>query len=127
MTQRESILNMLSGGDWVCGTVFMENYIPDGVSFVLFDVKVNEWYLKREDVEDVASKFGIKIVPIVGHGTLQDAIDMIKKGMKSEWGNFIAEGIVARPRVEVFTRKGERVIAKIKYKDYNFPPQEIDV
>ena len=29
-----------------------------------------------------------------------------------------AEGIVARPRVPMFTRKGERVIVKIKAKDF---------
>lgn len=94
------------------------NYISDGVSFVLFDVKVGDFYLNRPDVEDVAQNFGIKAVPVLGRGTLDDAIEMVKKGFNSKWGEFPAEGIVARPIVEMFTRKGDRIITKIKYKDF---------
>jgi hypothetical protein len=89
------------------------------VSFVLFDVKIGSWWLKRPDIEDVASKLGIDVVPICGTGTLHQAINYIKSGtMKSQWGNFLAEGIVARPEVELFTRKGERMLTKIKHKDF---------
>jgi len=95
------------------------NYIPDGVDFVLFDVAVNGLYLERENVEDIAKKFGISVVPIIGNGTLKDAIEMTKKGFKSVWGDFVAEGIVVRPRTELRTRRGDRVITKIKYKDFN--------
>jgi len=95
------------------------NYIPNGVDFVLFDVAINGIWLERENVEDIASKFGINVVPIIGHGTLEQAIELTKKGFKSQWGDFIAEGIVARPKVELFTRKGERVITKVKYRDFN--------
>lgn len=94
------------------------NYISDGVSFVLFDVAVNGTYLERENVEDIANKFGLKCVPIIGHGTLEEAIELTKKGFKSQWGDFIAEGIVARPKVELFTRMGERIITKVKHRDF---------
>jgi len=94
------------------------NYIKDGVDFVLFDVVVGNWQLKREDVDEIAKKLGIKSVPMIGEGTLNDAIEMTKKGFNSQWGDFIAEGIVARPKVEFFTRKGDRVITKVKYKDF---------
>jgi ATP-dependent RNA circularization protein (DNA/RNA ligase family) len=97
------------------------NYIPDGVDFVLFDVKVGNTYLERFNVEDVAEKFGLKAVPIIGYGTIDDAIEMVKKGFKSRWGDFTAEGIVARPEVELKTRTGERVITKVKYRDFNLP------
>jgi len=96
------------------------NYISSGTDFVMFDVAVNGVYLERENVEDIASKFGVKVVPIIGHGTLEEAIEMTKNGFKSQWGDFIAEGIVARPRVELLTRRGERIITKVKYKDFNF-------
>lgn len=95
------------------------NYNPDGVNFVLFDVAINRLYLERENVEDIANKLGIKVVPIIGHGTLNEAIEFTKKGFKSQWGDFIAEGIVARPRTELLTRRGERIITKVKYKDFN--------
>ncbi len=94
------------------------NYISDGVNFVLFDVAINGVYLERENVEDIAEKFGIKVVPIIGHGTLEEAIKMTERGFNSKWGDFIAEGIVARPRVEMRSRRGERIITKVKHRDF---------
>ena len=95
------------------------NYISNGVDFVLFDVKVGEYWLNRNSVEEIAEFLNIKVVPIIGEGTLQDAIEMTRKGFKSQWGDFIAEGIVARPKTELFARNGKRIITKIKYKDFN--------
>ena len=94
------------------------NYNATGTSFVLFDVKVGGWWLKRGDVEDVAKKLGIDAVPIIGEGTLTDAVEKTRVGFNSQWGAFIAEGIVMRPKVELFTRRGDRIIAKIKTKDF---------
>jgi len=88
---------------------------------VLFDVKINDWWLKREDVEDISRKFNIDVVPIVGYGTLEEMINLVKSRFKSAWSlgeGFIAEGIVARPMIELKTRGGERIITKLKYKDY---------
>ena len=68
-------------------------------------------------MEDIAKKLNLRIVKIIGSGTLQDAIDLTRKGFHSEFGNFIAEGIVLRPKVQLFNRKGERIITKIKHKD----------
>ena len=86
--------------------------------FVLFDVKVEEWYLRREDVEGVASKFGLDVVPIVAKGRLQKGVDIVKAGLKSQWGDFTAEGLVAKPSVDLFNRKGERILTKIKTEDF---------
>lgn len=92
-------------------------YRPDQ-DFVLFDIKIGTWWLTRPSVEDIAMKLNIDIVPIVGEGTLFDAIDLVKVGMKSMWGDFISEGIVARPKVELKKRNGDRIITKIKTVDY---------
>jgi hypothetical protein len=48
--------------------------------------------LNRIDVENIALKFGIDIVPILGTGTLPEIVENAKCGFKSTWGNFIAEG-----------------------------------
>lgn len=93
-------------------------YISDGVDFVLFDVKIGQWWLKREDVEDIAKKFGIEVVPILGTGRLVDMETMCKVGFDSKWGKFEAEGIVARPVVELRDRAGHRIITKLKHKDF---------
>lgn len=98
-------------------------YLPDSHDFVLFDVKVGSWWLQREDVEEVAQKFGIKVVPIIGTGTLLEAVELTRKGQKSTWGEFTSEGIVARPATELNTRKGERLITKIKHKDFSHEPK----
>ena len=93
------------------------NYRPDQ-DFVLFDVRVGEWWLQRDDVEDVAVKLGVDVVPIIGEGTLHDAIAQAKAGIGSTWGAFQAEGIVARPKTEINTRNGHRIITKIKCRDF---------
>lgn len=106
----------------------------DDVSFVLFDVKIGNFWLDRSNVNDVASKLGIDAVPVLGQGTLQDAIDIVSSGitfnkagaikrwgrggLKSAWGDFEAEGIIARPLVPMFDRHGNRIITKIKGVDF---------
>ena len=87
--------------------------------FVLFDIKIGDWWLQRKDIEEIALKFGIDIVPIVGEGTLLDAVQETHVGMTSTWGNFIMEGLVLRPKTELKTRNGKRIITKIKHKDFN--------
>ncbi len=93
-------------------------YKPEGHDFVLFDVKIGEWWLQRKDIEEIAAKFGIQVVPIIGQGTLADAVNLTRHGMKSEWGDFLSEGIVARPATELLSRSGERIITKIKHRDF---------
>lgn len=93
------------------------NYRSDQ-SFVLFDIKIDEWWLRREDVADVAGKLGIDIVPIIGEGTLYEAINLVKRGITSQWGNFEAEGIIATPQIPLQTRGGKRLITKIKTVDF---------
>lgn len=93
------------------------NYRQDQ-DFVLFDVKVGDWWLKREDVEDVSVKLGIDVVPIIGEGSLYNAVDYAKSGIVSKWGDFQAEGIVVRPKIELRFRNGNRIITKIKCRDF---------
>ncbi len=86
--------------------------------FVLFDVKVGDWWLERHNVEDVASKLGIRVVPIIGEGTLADLVETVRTGITSTWGDFAAEGVVARPKVELRTRNNARIITKLKTRDF---------
>ena len=93
------------------------NY-QDYKDFVLFDVRVGEWWLQREDVEDIAEAFNVPIVPVMGAGTLDEMVDIVRDGLESTWGDFQAEGIVARPATELFSRNGQRIITKLKCKDF---------
>lgn len=92
------------------------NYSPDQ-TFVLFDVKVKFWWLRREDVTDVANKLSLRVVPIIGHGSLPWASNHTSRGLISTWGAFPAEGMVGRPLVDLYSRRN-RIIAKTKVRDY---------
>lgn len=94
------------------------NYCPDQ-DFVLFDIKIGEWWLLRLDVEDIAQKLSLDVVPVIGSGTLYEMVEIVKEGFNSQWGDFLAEGIVARPSVELKTRRGDRLITKVKCKDFS--------
>lgn len=94
-----------------------ENYGSDQ-DFVLFDVKIKDTYLERTNVWDVAGKIGLTHTPEYGQGTLMEAIESVRKGMKSTYGDFIAEGLVLRPLSELNDRRGNRIITKIKHVDF---------
>jgi hypothetical protein len=93
------------------------NYASEA-KFVLFDIKIGEWWLERNNVEGIAKKLNIDLIPVLAIGTLETMVNKVKDGFNSWWGNFIAEGIVARPTTELFTRGGKRIITKLKYKDW---------
>lgn len=86
--------------------------------FVLFDVKIGEFWLERHNVKDIGEKLGIDVVPIIGKGTIDEMVDFVREGFDSQWGEFIAEGVVARPEVELKTRNGQRIITKLKHVDF---------
>ena len=92
----------------------------DDPGFILFDVNCGMW-LERGNVEDIAAKLFIPIVPIIGVGPLSSAISVTKARLQSlvakvpgTW----AEGLVMRPAVELLTRRGDRIITKVKTKDF---------
>lgn len=97
------------------------NYIKDGVGFILFDVKVDSWWLKRENCEEIAEKLEVPIVPVIGYMTLLEAIEYVKKGFKSTIAQnkeYDAEGLVLRTPCGLLGRNGQRLIFKIKTKDF---------
>lgn len=94
------------------------SYIKDSVDFILFDVLIGENYQSREFLEKIATAFGIKIVPIVGKGTLEEAVSFVKSKPQSTMGTCIMEGVVARPAIELRDRCHNRIIVKIKWKDF---------
>ena len=93
------------------------NYREDQ-DFVLFDVLIGGWWLERDSVDGIAGNLEIDSVPIIGEGTLLDMVEHAKSGITSTWGDFAAEGYVARPAKELRARSGDRLITKIKCKDF---------
>ena len=93
------------------------NYRSD-VSFILFDIEIGDNFQPRATVEEMGKTFNIDVVPIVGEGTIDEAIEFVKTKPKSTIGTADMEGVVARPLVELRDRCGKRVIVKIKVCDF---------
>lgn len=109
-------------------TIYGEGYGPkiqsgghygDKVSFVAFDVRCGDWWLGDDDVEDVTSKLGIETVPHVADRSLNDRIAIVRGGdIVSHWPGARIEGYVGRPSTPLYNRRGERIIVKVKVKDF---------
>lgn len=96
------------------------NKYRDDVSFILFDVYFPEkdLWLERKNIEDVAKSFGIDAVPIIITDTLYEAIDFVKTRPASTIGTAPMEGLVCKPMIDLRDRRGNRIIVKIKVKDF---------
>ena len=96
-------------------------YIKGGNEFIVFDVKVNDIYLKTDARDEIATKLGAPIVPLIGYFTLDEAIDFVRKGFRSVVAENpeekMAEGLVLRTDLGLRNRMGKRLIVKIKYED----------
>ena len=96
-----------------CGGLYRQDN-----DFILFDVLINGNYQPRESVKDIANYFNIEVVPTIMIGKLQDGIEYVKSKPKSKIGTADSEGLVARPIYELKDRTGNRIIVKIKVKDF---------
>lgn len=91
--------------------------------FILFDIMINGVWLERHNVQGLANRLMIQTVPNVMCGTLDEAIDFAAGGFESCLHSvgtpaFMAEGMVGRPPVDLFDRHGNRIILKLKYRDF---------
>jgi ATP-dependent RNA circularization protein (DNA/RNA ligase family) len=87
--------------------------------FILFDVRVGDFWLSYPNIADVAEKLNIDVVPLLGKMTTQEIVKLVKNGFPSIIGDIpICEGIVAKSETGLMTRNGERVMYKLKHKDF---------
>lgn len=97
-------------------------YIKGGNEFIVFDVKVNDIYLKTDARDEIATKLGAHIVPFIGYFTIDEAIAFVRKGFRSRVAQNpdakMAEGLVLRTDLGLRNRMGNRLIVKIKYEDF---------
>ena len=95
------------------------DYIAGGCSFILFDIRIGRWWLRREDVEDIAARLGVEMVPLVSVSNLWEAVELVSGGFDSKLRKTAPEGVVMRPTEPMYARNGDRVITKLKCKDFN--------
>ena len=94
-------------------------YRPDK-SFILFDVLVDgKWWLDTKAVADVAQALGCDVVPYLGRWDMDKIIGYCSTEKPSTLTPACpCEGIVARPLETLFDSRHERVILKLKTKDF---------
>jgi hypothetical protein len=98
------------------------NYRSDK-GFILFDVMVTETgvFLERENVDDIATQLDIPVVPFVWAGQLTWAVNRFADSYQVITSRLLdgePEGWVLRPTQELRGRLGQRIITKIKVKDF---------
>ena len=89
--------------------------------FVLFDIRIGKWWLKQQAVTDIGKSLGLKRAHHAYTGTLTNAEAMVEEGFLScnaEDRTLQAEGLILRPKMDLIARNGDRIITKLKTKDY---------
>lgn len=122
----EELLEQQFGADVV--TLYGEGYgagiqrggmYRDHIDFVLFDVRLGRWWLRRDDIELTAHLLGVDVVPVVHTGAIHEAIDIVCDGLRSAWNAaHLAEGLVGVTRQGLLDRSGQRLIVKVKACDF---------
>ncbi len=99
-------------------------------SFRLFDVLMESpngiWWLERRNIEDIAMKLGVQCVPLIGHidylpccaEQLEEIINESIVAKEENDTKTIPEGIIAKSEPSLFDKKGDRIIWKLKIKDF---------
>ncbi len=96
-------------------------YTKGGADFILFDVRVGDWWLLRDKVEGIAAALGIKVVPVMGYMTIPEAIEYVRRGFTSQVAadpTLPAEGLVLKTPMGLLDRTGHRIVAKVKTVDF---------
>lgn len=86
--------------------------------FILFDVMVSGVFLDIPSWPGICAAFHINRVPLYNVGTLWDAVENVADGLPSMLKDDTAEGLVVRPVAPLYTKNGERIMAKIKTRDF---------
>lgn len=97
---------------------------------VLFDIRVGRHWLEKDDVIDIAVKFGLRVaprVPFLRFGDVQANIGplhQIVRYLKEEPNSLFSsdsirkmEGVIGRTDPYLYDNKGNRIMFKLKVKD----------
>lgn len=93
-------------------------YKRDGMDFILFDARVGDLWLTRDSVEDIGEAFNLRVVPVVLRCDIETAVKYVKSKPMSTIGTAPMEGLVGRPMEEMRDRRGNRIIVKLKVRDF---------
>lgn len=86
--------------------------------FKLFDIKIGNFWLEKEAVEDIASQLGLDYALTIKVCSIPEAIKFVTDGFKSSFGDFEAEGLVGQPLNRLKSANGDRIVTKLKTCDF---------
>jgi hypothetical protein len=89
--------------------------------FILFDVLIDgRWWLDENSITDIAQKLDIPRVPELGIMSIEEMFELVRDGFLSliPGATCAAEGIVARTIEPLFDARGQRIMFKLKTKDF---------
>ena len=92
--------------------------------FILFDALINGNWQDRETLEGIANDLSLAIVPELQSLPLTTWIEGIRNrtayehSRVSQHEKIPNEGVVLRPLIELRDRRGERIITKLKFRDF---------
>jgi ATP-dependent RNA circularization protein (DNA/RNA ligase family) len=95
----------------------------DDVGFRLFDIRIEDWWMNWSDVVDIGTQLGLQIVPVLGEydswlpTCLDELLDLLPDGSRLEKPGE-PEGVVARTEPLLMTRRGDRLMWKLKVRDF---------
>jgi len=91
------------------------------VSFILFDVWIDGWWLQKSSVIDIAQQIGIEHTINQKIMTTQEVIEFVKSKPKSYISkdpDFVMEGVIARAHpIMLFRQHKTPIMFKLKVKD----------
>lgn len=104
------------------------NYRKD-MGFILFDVVNSGWWLKQENVKDIADGLSIPYAPIIGIMNEEEIVSYVKSKPISlcSQDEQVMEGIIARSEPLVLLRSGEPLMMKLKCKEFKDESEEKDI
>lgn len=97
------------------------HYRAEDVDFALFDIMIDGTFMNSDFVTFMAVYFGIHRAEVLGIASLREIEEFVKSkpcSKLAEDPNFPMEGVVCRPIGDIKYRSGNRIIVKIKHKDY---------
>lgn len=90
------------------------------VGFILFDIWIDGWWLKREDVKLISEKLLIPVVPDLGLFTEEEVVEFVKSKPLSRASKVpqVMEGVVCRSEPLMLFRNGKPIMFKLKCRDF---------
>jgi hypothetical protein len=82
------------------------------------------YWLDYKTIREVADRLGIEVVPLMKYCDIMEAVEYVRYGFNSTvalaHGNtgVPAEGLVGRPAIAMYTSMGNRIITKLKTRDF---------